>query len=56
METTDIGGQTGAAPEQVAYQVLSAIVTEVTREVAGAGAKQLLDKGFQRALDQVRRQ
>jgi hypothetical protein len=56
IEITDIGGQTGATPDQIAKQVLNAIVTEVTREVADAGARQLLDKGLQRALEQMRRQ
>ena len=56
IEITDIGGQAGATPDQIARQVLNAIVTEVTREVADAGARQLLDKGLQRALEQMRRQ
>jgi hypothetical protein len=56
IEITDIGGQAGATPDQVAKQVLNAIVAEVTREVAEAGARRLLDKGLQRALEQMQRQ
>jgi hypothetical protein len=39
----------------VAKQVLNAIVAEVSREVAETGAKQLLDKGFHRAFEQIQR-
>ncbi len=56
IEMTDIGGQAGAAPEQVARQVLTAIVSEVGREVAEAGAKRLLEKGLERAVEQMQRQ
>jgi hypothetical protein len=56
IEITDIGGQAGATPDQIARQILNAIVAEVTGEVADAGARQLLDKGLQRALEQMRRQ
>ncbi|MGE5173270.1 MAG: hypothetical protein ACM3MD_05515 [Betaproteobacteria bacterium] len=55
IEMTDIGGQAGATPEQVAKQVLSAIVSEVSREVAEAGAKRLLEKGLERAVEQMQR-
>ncbi len=56
IEITDIGGQAGATPDQIAKQILNAIVAEVAREVSDAGAKQLLDKGLQRGLEQLRRQ
>jgi len=55
IEMTDIDGQAGATPEQVAKQVLNASVAEVSREVAETGAKQLLDKGLHRALEQIQR-
>jgi hypothetical protein len=55
IEMTDIGGQAGASPAQVAKQVLNAIVAEVSREVAETDAKQLLDKGLHRALEQIQR-
>ncbi len=54
IEMTDIGGRAGATPEQVAKQVLYAIAGEVTNEVAQAGAKQLLQRGVTRALEQYR--
>ncbi len=53
VEMTDIGGQAGATPEQVAKQVLNAIVSEVGREVAEAGAKGLVEKGLERAVEQM---
>ncbi len=56
IEIADIGGQAGATPDQIARQVLNAIVAEVAGEVADSGARQLLDKGLQRAIDQMRRQ
>ncbi len=54
IEMTDIGGRAGATPEQVAKQILYAIAGEVTNEVAQAGAKELLRKGVEGALDRYR--
>lgn len=51
IEITDIGGHTGATPEQATRQILSAIVGQVTNEVGRAGAKRLLQKGAERALE-----
>lgn len=55
VEVTDIGGPAGAAPDVVARQVLNAIMTEVSREIAGAGVKQLFEKGLKGAVDQMQR-
>lgn len=51
IEITDIGGHAGATPEQATRQILSAIVGQVTNEVGRAGAKRLLQKGAERALE-----
>lgn len=51
IEITDIGGHAGATPEQATRQILSAILGQVTNEVAQAGAKRLLQKGAERALE-----
>ncbi len=51
IEITDIGGHAGATPEQATRQILSAILGQVTNEVAQAGAKRLLQKGTERALE-----
>ncbi len=51
IEITDIGGPAGATPEQATRQILSAIVGQVTNEVGRAGAKRLLQKGAERALE-----
>lgn len=51
IEITDIGGLAGATPEQAAKQILSAIMGQVTNEVGRAGAKRLLQKGAERALE-----
>jgi uncharacterized protein involved in outer membrane biogenesis len=51
IEITDIGGHAGATPEQATRQILSAILSQVTNEVGRAGAKRLLQKGAERALE-----
>jgi len=51
IEITDIGGREGATPEQATRQILSAIVGQVSNEVGRAGAKRLLRKGAERALE-----
>lgn len=47
---TDIGGKTGAPPEEVARQIASAILSQVSKEAGKAGAERLLEKGLERAL------
>lgn len=51
IEIADIGGHAGATPEQATRQILSAIVGQVSNEVGRAGAKRLLQKGAERALE-----
>ncbi len=51
IEIMDIGGHAGATPEQATRQILSALVGQVTDEVGRAGAKRLLQKGAERALE-----
>jgi len=50
IEMTDIGGKNGAPPEEVAKQIVSAILAEVSTEVGKAGAEKLLEKGLERLL------
>jgi len=50
IEMTDIGGKNGAPPEEVAKQIVSAILAEVSTEVGKAGAERLLEKGWERLL------
>jgi len=50
IEMTDIGGKNGAPPEEVAKQIVSAILAEVSAEVGKAGAGKLLEKGLERLL------
>ncbi len=50
VELADIGGARGATPEEAAKDVVTAIATEAGREVAQAGAEQLLKKELERAL------
>ena len=51
IEITDIGGHEGATAEEATRRILSAIVGQVTNEVGRAGAKRLLQKGAERALE-----
>jgi len=53
IEVTDIGGQAGATPDQVAKQILTAIMSEVGKEVAQAGAEVLMKKGLDRAVQDL---
>lgn len=50
IEMTDIGGKNGAPPDEVAKQIASAILAEVSTEVGKAGAEKLLEKGLERLL------
>ncbi|MEK6742438.1 MAG: hypothetical protein AABZ15_02460 [Nitrospirota bacterium] len=50
IEMTDIGGKNGAPPEEVAKQIVTAILSEVSKEVGKAGASKLLENAVERAL------
>lgn len=50
IEMTDIGGKSGAPPEEVAKQIVTAILSEVSKEVGKAGASKLLEDAVERAL------
>jgi len=50
IEMTDIGGKNGAPPEDVAKQIVTAILSEVSKEVGKAGASRLLENAVGRAL------
>jgi hypothetical protein len=50
LEMSDIGGRNGAPPLEVAKQIVSAILAEVSTEVGKAGAEKLLEKGLERML------
>lgn len=50
LEMTDIGGKNGAPPEEVAKQIVTAILSEVTREVGKTGASRLIENALERAL------
>jgi len=50
IEMKDIGGRNGAPPEVVAKEIMTAILSEVSKEVGKAGASRLLEKGLERAL------
>lgn len=50
IEMTDIGGKNGAPPEEVAKQIVAAILSQVSKEVGKAGASRLLENAVERAL------
>ena len=50
IEMTDIGGKNGAPPEEVAKQIVTAILSEMSKEVGKAGVSQLLENALERAL------
>jgi len=50
IEMTDIGGKNGAPPVEVAKQIVTAILSEVSKEVGEAGASRLLENAVERAL------
>jgi hypothetical protein len=50
IEMKDVGGRNGAPPEEVAKQIVNAIVSEATHEVGKAGATRLLENALERAL------
>lgn len=53
IEMTDVGGKSGASPEQIAKQLASAIATEVARETAQAAGKKL-ESEFGKALKKLK--
>jgi hypothetical protein len=50
IEMANIGGTNGAPPEEAAKQIVSAVLSDVSREVITAGAARLLDNAFERVL------
>ncbi len=50
IQMTNIGGKNGAPPEEVAKQVVTAILSEVSKEVGKAGASRLIENAVERAL------
>lgn len=50
IEVTDIGGQAGETPDQVAKQILNAVVTEAGKEVSQAGVEVLMKRGLEQAV------
>jgi hypothetical protein len=53
VELADIGKPGGATPSQLAQQVMTALVEDVGREVAQAGAERYLEKGIDRAVKRL---
>lgn len=53
IELADIGKHGGVTPTQLAQQVLTALMEEVGRDVARAGAERYLQKGFDRAVKRL---
>ena len=47
IELTDIGGEKGATPDRAGKEILSAVLSEVSKEVGKAGASLLLEKGLE---------
>ncbi len=50
IELHDIGGQSGTTPDQAAKQVITAILSEASRQAAQAGAEKMLEKGLKQML------
>ncbi len=50
IELHDIGGQSGSTPDQVAKQVITAILSEASGQAAKAGAEKLLEKGLKQMM------
>jgi uncharacterized protein involved in outer membrane biogenesis len=53
VELHDIGGTSGAAPDQVARQVMTAVLSDAARQAAEAGAERLLEKGLDRLMRRI---
>jgi hypothetical protein len=53
VELADIGKPGGVTPSQLAQQVLTALVEDVGREVARAGAERYIEKGIDRAVKRL---
>ena len=50
IELQDIGGRSGATPEDAARQIIGAVLSEAGREITAAGTERLIEKGLERAL------
>ena len=50
IEMADIGGKNGAPPDDVATQIVTALLSEVSKEIGKAGASRLLENALERAL------
>ncbi len=50
IELHDIGGPSGTTPDQAAKQVITAILSEASRQAAQAGAEKMLEKGLKQMM------
>jgi uncharacterized protein involved in outer membrane biogenesis len=50
IELHDIGGASGATPDQAARQVITAVLSETSRQAVQAGATKMLEKGLQQMM------
>jgi uncharacterized protein involved in outer membrane biogenesis len=50
IEMKDIGGTSGAPPEEVAQQIVTTLLSEAGKEAGKAGASRLLENALERAL------
>ncbi len=50
IELRDIGGSSGITPDQAARQVITAILSEASRQAAQAGAEKMLEKGLKQMM------
>ncbi len=50
IELRDIGGSSGVTPDQAARQVITAILSEASRQAAQAGAEKMLEKGLKQMM------
>jgi len=50
LEMKNVGGAKGATPDIVAKEIVTAILSEVSREAGKAGTKRLLEKSLERML------
>ncbi len=50
IELHDIGGPSGTTPDQAAKQVITAILSEASRQAAQTGAEKMLEKGLKQMM------